>query len=97
MRLIDADAWVEALNSVVNDPNEIMPARTMAVGLIAMISERPTVCDLDKICEEIDTMSGIQFDGNHESYELNWCIETTRAKEIVKKRGMNDDEKGEKQ
>ena len=44
----------------------------------------PTAYDVDKVVEELKRMSGIQFDGCNESYELNWCISTDSAVEIVK-------------
>ena len=38
----------------------------------------------EKIIEGLKELEGIQFDGENESYQLNWCIETNRAIEIVK-------------
>lgn len=37
----------------------------------------------EKIIERLEDMTGIQFDGNNESYQLDWCIETKRVIEIV--------------
>ena len=47
-------------------------------------NEVPTAYDVDRVVEELKRMSGIQFDGCNESYELNWCISTDSAIEIVK-------------
>ena len=48
------------------------------------IEDIPVAYDVDEVVEELKRMSGIQFDGRNESYELNWCISTNRAVEIVK-------------
>ena len=49
-----------------------------------VISEIPNAYNVDGVVEELKRMSGIRFDGRNESYELNWCISTDRAVEIVK-------------
>lgn len=51
------------------------------------IKEQPTAYDVDKVVEQLEDMSGIQFDGNNESYQLDWCIELNRAIEIVRNGG----------
>lgn len=51
---------------------------------LSIIKKQPTAYDVDKAVKELKGMSGIQFDGRNESYELNWCISTDRAIEIVK-------------
>ena len=55
-----------------------------AKGVSEAIDSIPTAYDVDGVAEELKRMSGIQFDGHNESYELNWCISTDRAVEIVK-------------
>lgn len=47
--------------------------------------------DIDKAVEKLKELEGIQFDGENESYQLNWCIETNRAIEIVKQGGVADE------
>jgi hypothetical protein len=52
-----------------------------------MIRSLPTAYDVDKVVEQLEDMSGIQFDGNNESYQLDWCIELNRAIKIVRNGG----------
>ena len=48
---------------------------------------------MQEIVEKLEEMSGIQFDGENESYQLDWCIETKRAIEICKEvGGVNEKE-----
>ena len=87
MRLIDADLLKKNLTGV-----EI--AQYLENGTITdtydgstvmeIIDEQPIAYDVDGVAEELKRMSGIQFDGCNESYELNWCISTDSAIEIVK-------------
>ena len=46
--------------------------------------------NIDKAVEKLKELEGIQFDGENESYQLNWCIETNKAIEIVKQGGVSD-------
>ena len=59
--------------------------------IIDTIKSQPTAYSVDKAVEELKELEGIQFDGENESYQLNWCIETNRAIEIVKQGGVSDD------
>ena len=54
------------------------------ICMIETVSEQPTAYSVDKIVEQLKDMSGIQFEEKHNSYQLDWCIETNKAIEIVK-------------
>lgn len=60
-------------------------------SICRIINKQPTAYDIDKVVEELKELEGIQFDGENESYQLNWCIETNRAIEIVKQGAVSDD------
>ena len=55
--------------------------------IVRVVEEQPTAYDVEKVVEKLDDMSGIQFDGKYESYQLDWCIEINKAIEIVRKGG----------
>ena len=59
--------------------------------IIDTIKSQPTAYSVDKAVEELKELEGIQFDGENESYQLNWCIETKRAIEIVKQGSVRKD------
>lgn len=88
VRMIDAEAWIEELNQVINDPNEIAPAKQMAVGLIAMISERPTACDLDKIVDQIEYKA---FDYYSQS---EFAVDLGDVRAIISRRGLEEEKVG---
>lgn len=48
------------------------------------LDEEPAAYDVDTVAARIKEMSGIQFDGKNESYQLDWCIDTMKAIEIIK-------------
>lgn len=73
-RLIDADVLKKHYAWWNNEEKEIFDA---------IVDAQPTAFDVEKVVEQLEELSGIQFDGENESYELNWCIETRRATEIV--------------
>lgn len=93
MRLIDADVFVEdlgteALNLAMDGLKGTPRPIQHLCEIIDRINEQPTAFDIDKVVEELKELEGIQFDGENESYQLNWCIETNRAIEIVKQGGV---------
>lgn len=65
----------------------IMNQLTAICRIKRNILNMPTSYDIDKVVEELKELEGIQFDGENESYQLNWCIETNRAIEIIKHGG----------
>ena len=89
MRLIDADDFFARME---NDTD--LCAEMETDGLKALkkyLDMQSTAYDIDKVVEELKALEGVQFDGENESYQLNWCIETNRAIEIVKQCGVYDD------
>ena len=73
-RLIDADVLKNVF-----DPNT-----WQGETLRTVIDNSPTAYDVDKVVDEIKSLSGIQFDGQNESYQLDWCISTDKTIDIVK-------------
>lgn len=55
--------------------------------VIRVIQEQSIAYNTEKVVEQLEDMSGIQFDGKNESYQLDWCIEINKAIEIVRKGG----------
>lgn len=47
------------------------------------------MCYVDKVVDHVNEMSGIQFDGKNESYQLDWCIDTGAAIKIIKSGGID--------
>ena len=73
---------VDSNNHVIND--------VVSDIIFNIIDEQPIAYDVDKVVDELEGLSGIQFDGKNESYELDWCISTERAIEIVKGGGVDE-------
>ena len=89
--LISRSALLNAMDKRYKEKKDIVP-NNLAEGFLQvekLINEQPIVYDVNKVVEELVKMQGIQFDGMKESYQLDWCIETKRAIEIVKGGGVN--------
>ena len=89
MRLIDADALkicYMGKNSLGTNNND---SKADYASIRKMIDAQPTAYDVDKVVEQLKEMSGIQFDGKNESYQLDWCIDISKAIEIVKGGGQS--------
>ena len=82
----------EYREALLNEDNDLILAiqNQQSAYMIALrlLDNEPTAYDVDKVVEELKELEGIQFDGENESYQLNWCIETNRAIKIVKQGGV---------
>ena len=83
MRLIDADTLIEAMKKTESEYENAMTCPSWW-SAFNVISEQPTVYDIDKVVEELRRMSGNGYrdvDGDY----VPPMIETKNAIEIVKK------------
>lgn len=80
MRLIDADAMLERNKRGIYDTTDLKE----------MLNYEPTAYDVDRVMEQLEEMSGVQFDGQNESYQLDWCICTSKAVDIIKRGGKEE-------
>ena len=88
MRLIDADALIEAMKKTESEHENAMTCPSWWSAFKA-ISEQPTAYDLDKVVEELKTDSSVKLYGSGNSD--NYLIPVNRAIEIVKQGDVDDE------
>lgn len=81
MRLIDADALIEAMKKTESEYENAMTCPSWQ-SAFNVISEQPTAYDPDKVVEELETDSSVKLYGSGNSD--NYLIPVKRAIEIVK-------------
>lgn len=79
MRLIDADALRISMMCRFDEIAE----------LLEIIDEQPTAYDVDKVCEELDICSAINF-GRGNAYDTGKMDAYDDAIDIVRRGGVND-------
>lgn len=93
MRLIDADALIERIDDEIRKAIE----REEIYGymeddrshLIAWLQTQPTAYDVDKVCEELDICSAINF-GRGNAYDTGKMDAYDDAIDIVIRGGIDD-------
>lgn len=88
MRLIDADALIEAMKKTESEYENAMTCPSWW-SAFNVISEQPTAYPVDKVVEELETDSSVKLYGSGNSD--NYLIPVKRAIEIVKQGGVSDD------
>lgn len=88
MRLIDADALIEAMKKTESEHENSMTCPSWW-SAFNVISEQPTAYSVDKVVEELEEKAGtVNFIGYGTIYE---AINKDVAIEIVKQGGVDDD------
>lgn len=90
MRLIDADALIEAMKKTESEYENAMTCPSWW-SAFNVISEQPTAYDIDNVVEELKTDSSVKLYGSGNSD--NYMIPVNRAIEIVKHGGVGKDVK----
>lgn len=88
MRLIDADALIEAMKKTESEHENAMTCPSWW-SAFNVISEQPTAYDIDNVVEELKTDSSVKLYGSGNSD--NYLIPVKRAIEIVEQGGVSDD------
>lgn len=71
MRLIDADTLVKDLNYLYTKSRVPVPVDMRAREILTTIMEQPTVCDIDKIVEQLNEEKELAYaDFNEYVYEV---------------------------
>ena len=85
MRLIDADALIEAMKKTESEYENAMTCPSWW-SAFNVISEQPTAYDIDKVVEELEADYSVKLYGSGNSD--NYLIPIKRAIEIVKHGGV---------
>ena len=88
MRLIDADALIEAMKKTESEYENAMTCPSWW-SAFNVISEQPTAYSVEKVVEELEADSSVKLYGSQNSD--NYMIPVKRAIEIVKQGGVGKD------
>ena len=88
MRLIDADALIEAMKKTEFEYENAMTCPSWW-SAFNVISEQPTAYSVEKVVEELEADSSVKLYGSQNSD--NYMIPVKRAIEIVKQGGVGKD------
>lgn len=88
MRLIDADALIEAMKKTESEHENAMTCPSWW-SAFNVISEQPTYYDIDKVVEELEQLKNKGSVTKTEKLITNACV--NKAIEIVKNGGVDDD------